>query len=47
MYHLVDVSTNGTTVNGVRVSKGKDQVLAEGDRIRLAAMTADPTKIVE
>ena len=47
VYHLVDTSTNGTCVNGVRLKKGDPSTLAEGDRIRLAAQTADPTKLVE
>jgi pSer/pThr/pTyr-binding forkhead associated (FHA) protein len=47
VYHLEDMSTNGTTVNGVRLTKKKPQALAEGDIIRLAAQTVDPTKIVE
>ena len=48
MYRLVDTSTNGTCVNGVRLPKGGEGApLAEGDRIRLAAQTTDPTKLVE
>jgi predicted component of type VI protein secretion system len=47
VHYLEDTSTNGTAINGLRVPKGQTRQLAEGDRIRLAVATQDPSKIIE
>lgn len=47
LWYIKDTSTNGTCINGERVPKGTSRHLKEGDRIKLAALTEDPEKIVQ
>jgi pSer/pThr/pTyr-binding forkhead associated (FHA) protein len=47
LWYIQDTSTNGTCINGERVPKGISRHLKEGDRIKLAALTEDPEKIVQ
>ena len=47
LWYIQDTSTNGTCINGERVPKGTSRHLKEGDRIKLAALTEDPDKIVQ
>ena len=47
LWYIQDTSTNGTCINGERVPKGTSRHLKEGDRIKLAALTEDPEKIVQ